>query len=111
MYFNQLASIRHNGKFPGQVPIKRGVRQRDISSPDYFSLYSEMVKQKIDGEEGVKINGINVNNLRFADDIVLMALSEKALQNLSDLINRKGEKFGMEIDFKTKCMVGSTLTD
>ena len=68
--------------------------------------------REIDGEEGVKINGINVNNLRFADDIVLMALSEKALQNLLDLINRKGEKFGMEINFKkTKCMVCSKLND
>ena len=112
MYFNQSASIKHNGKVSGQVPIKRGVRQGDSPSPDYFSLYSEMIMREIDGEEGVKINGINVNNLRLADDIVLMALSEKALQNLLDLINRKGEKFGMEINFKkTKCMVCSKLTD
>ena len=64
------------------------------------------------GEEGVKINGINVNNLRFADEIVWMAASEKALQNLLDLINRKGEKIGMEINCKnTKCMVFSKHTD
>ena len=79
MYFKHSALIRHKGKISGQVPIKRGVRQGDSPSPDYFSLYSEMIMQEIDGEEGLKINGINVNNLRFAVDIVLMAASEKAL--------------------------------
>ena len=38
MYFNQSASIRHNEKISGQVPIKRGVGQGDSPSPDYFSL-------------------------------------------------------------------------
>ena len=41
-----------------------------------------------------------------------MATSEKVLQNLLDLINRKGEKFGMEINCKkTKCMVFSKHTN
>ena len=110
-YFNQSASIRHNGKISGQVPIKRGVRQGDSTSPDYFSLF-EMIKREIDGEEGVKISGINVNNLRFADYNVLMNASEKRLQNLLDLINRKGETFGMETNCKKiKCMVFSKHTD
>ena len=61
MYFNQSASIKHNGKVSGQVPIKRGVRQGDSPSSDYFSLYSEMIMREIDGKEGAKINGINVD--------------------------------------------------
>ena len=62
MYINQSASIRHNEKSSGQVSIKRGVRQADSPSPDYFSLYSEMITTEIDGEKGVKINGIIINN-------------------------------------------------
>ena len=39
-------------------------------------------------QAGIKIAGRNINNLRYADDTMLMAESEKELKNLFD--NREG---------------------
>ena len=39
-------------------------------------------------QAGIKIAGRNINNLRYADDTILMAESEKELKNLFD--NREG---------------------
>ena len=36
-----------------------------------------------EAQAGIKIAGININNLRYADDITLMAESEEELKNLS----------------------------
>ena len=38
---------------------------------------------------GIKINGININNIRYADDTVLNAHSQKELQHLVGLIRLK----------------------
>ena len=49
-------------------------------SPDLFSLYSEVILRSIDTLEGVKIGGVNINNIRFADDTVLIAESEESTE-------------------------------
>ena len=36
--------------------------------------------------KGIKINGININNIRYADDTVLIADSVKELQHLVDKV-------------------------
>ena len=58
---------------------------------------------------GLTVGGTNINNLRYADDTVLHAESEKDLQNLIIAVNRAGEKFGVKVNpVKTKVMVIST---
>ena len=54
-------------------------------SPCLFNLYAEYIKINAGLEEaqaGIKIAGRNINNLRYADDITLMAESEKELKSL-----------------------------
>ena len=51
-------------------------------------------------ETGVTVNGQIINNVRFADDAVLLALSQEDLQRLVDIINGRCKKFGMEINVK-----------
>ena len=77
-----------------------GVRQGDGPFPDLFSVYSEKVMDGIKEETGVTVNGQIINNVRFADDAVLLALSQEDLQRLVDIINEKCKKFGMEINVK-----------
>ena len=77
-----------------------GVRQGDGPSPDLFSVYSEKVMDGIKEETGVKVNGQIINNVRFADDAVLLALSQEDLQRLVDIINERCKEFGMEINVK-----------
>ena len=42
-------------------------------SPDLFNIYSEMILRNLENYPGVKINGVNINNIRYADDTVLIA--------------------------------------
>ena len=63
--------------------IGKGVRQGYILSPCLFNLYAEYIMRNTGLEEaqtGIKIARRNINNLRYADDITLMAESEEELK-------------------------------
>ena len=54
-------------------------------SPCLLNLYAEYIMRNAGLEEaqaGIKIAGRNISNLRYADDITLMAESEKELMSL-----------------------------
>ena len=60
--------------------IGKGVHQGCILSPCLFNLYAEYIMRNAGLEEaqaGIKIAGRNINNLRYADDITLMAENEE----------------------------------
>ena len=60
--------------------ITKGVHQGCLLSPCLFNLYVEYIMWNVGldvAQAGIKIAGINVNNLRYADDATLMAESEK----------------------------------
>ncbi|GFO11392.1 endonuclease-reverse transcriptase [Plakobranchus ocellatus] len=86
LHWDQTASVRIEGELSDFKPIKRDVRQGCVMSPDLFNLYSEIILRNLDGISGLKINGENLNNLRYADDTVLIAESDKQLQKLLDTV-------------------------
>ena len=47
-------------------------------------------------QAGIKIAGRNINNLRYADDTILMAESEKELKNLLMKVKEESEKVGLK---------------
>ena len=72
--------------------IGKGGRQGCILSPCLFNLYAEYIMKNAGLEEvqgAIKIVGRNINNLRYVDDITLMAESEEELKSL--LMKVKGE--------------------
>ncbi|RUS84333.1 hypothetical protein EGW08_007927 [Elysia chlorotica] len=66
----------------------------------------EYIFREIDTVPGLKINGENINNLRYADDTVLLAESQNDLQNLVTIIEEHSGKYGLLMNVKkTKVMV------
>ena len=64
-----------------------------------------------EAQAGIKIAGWNINNLRYADDITLMAESEE-LKSLLMKVKDKGEKAGLKLNNqKTKIMVSGPQID
>jgi len=100
LYWAQSANIRVEGEVGESVKIKRGVRQGCVMSPDLFSLYTEYIMRKIEGMPGIKVGGNNINNLRYADDTVLIATSEENLQRILNVISEKSEEVGLKINTK-----------
>ena len=60
---------------------------------------------------GIKIAGRNINNLRYADDTILMAESEEQLKSLLMKVNEESEKVGLKLNIqKTKIMASGPIT-
>ena len=93
LYWQQQASVRIRQDMSDWVNIARGVRQGCVLSPTLFSLYTEMVMRKISHMDGLRIGGLNVNNIRYADDTAIVADSEEQLQNLITVIADESRKF------------------
>ena len=73
----------------------KGVHQGCILSPCLFNFYAEYIMRDPGLEEaqaGIKIAGRNNNNLRYADDITLMAESEEELKSLLMKVKEESEK-------------------
>ena len=103
VYVHQSVAVRFPKGLTNWVEIKRGVRQGCIVSPDLFNLHGESILRSLDGVPvGVSINGVIINNIRYADDIVSIATTEEGLQQLLDESNSNGESKGFSINHKKK---------
>ena len=59
----------------------------------------------------IKIDGRNINNLRYADDTTLMAENEKELKSLLMKMKEKSEKVGLKLNIqRTKITASSPIT-
>ena len=59
----------------------------------------------------IKIAGRTINNLRYADDTILMAASEEELKGLLMKVKEESEKVGLKLNIqKTKIMTSSPIT-
>ena len=82
LYAGQEATVRTGHGTTDWFQI--GVRQGCILSPCLFNLYAEYIMRNAGLEEaqaGIKIARKNINNLKYADNITLMAESEEELKS------------------------------
>ena len=64
-----------------------------------------------EAQAGIKIAGRNVNNLRYADDMTLMAEGEEELKSLLMKVKVEREKVGLKLNIqKMKIMASSPIT-
>ena len=62
-------------------------------------------------QAGIKIAGRNINNLRYADDTMLMAESEEELKSLLMKVKEEGEKVSLKLNIqKTKIKASGPIT-
>jgi Reverse transcriptase (RNA-dependent DNA polymerase) len=107
LYMNQKAVVKIQQEFSEEGEIGRGVRQGCCMSPLLFNIYAEaMMVEAMEGiEEGIKIGGKLLKDVRFADDQGMVAGSEFGLQKIMDGLNATALKYGMKINIKkTKVM-------
>ena len=73
-----------------------------------FSFYAENIIPNARLDEtlaGNKIDGRNINNLRYTDDTTLMAETEEELKSLLMKVKEESEKVGLKLNIqKTKIM-------
>ena len=81
--------------------------------PTYLT-YAEYITWNAGLDEtqaGIKIAGRNINDLRYADDITLMAESEEELKSLLMKVKEENEKVGLKLNIqKTKIMASGPIT-
>ena len=64
-----------------------------------------------EAQAGIKIDGRNINNLRYADDTTLMAESKEELKSLLMKVKEESEKVGLKLNIqKTKIMASVPIT-
>jgi len=64
-----------------------------------------------ESQAGIKTTQRNINNLRYADDTILMAESEEELKSLLMRVKEESEKAGLKLNFQeTKIMASSPIT-
>ena len=82
--------------------------------PCLFTLHADYIMQNVqpdDSQGGIKITRRNISNLRYADDITLMAGSKEELKSLLMRVKEQSEKAGLKLNIKkTNLMVCGPIT-
>ena len=113
LYAGQEATVRTRHGTTDWFQIRKGVRQGCILSPCLFNLYAEYITRSAgldEAQAGIKIARRNIDNLRYADDITLMAESEE-LKSLLMKGKEESRKIGLKLNIqKTKIMASGPIT-
>ena len=110
LYSKQLAAVRTTSYLSAWFHVKKGVWQGCNLSPCLFNILAEQVILKaLKGfPGGLRIDGRTISNLRYADDIVLLATSPEELQELVSRVERVAKAYNILINAtKTKVMTNN----
>ena len=114
MYASQEETVRTGHGTTDRFQIGKGLHQGCILSLCLFNLYAQCIIQNArlnEAQAGIKTARRNINNLRYADDITLMAESEEALKSLLMKVKEESEKVGLKLNIqKTKIMASAPIT-
>ena len=113
LYAGQEATVRTRHGTTDWFQIGKGVHQGCILSPCLFNFYAEYSMRNAgldEAQAGIKIARKNINNLRYADDITLMAESEE-LKSFLMKVKEESKKVGLKLNIqKTKIMASGPIT-
>ena len=114
LYAGWEATVRTGHGATDWFQIGKGVRQGCILSPCLSNLHAEHIMRNTGLEEakaGIKIAGRNINNLRYADDTILIAESKEELKSLLMKVKEESEKVVLKLNIqKMKIMASGPIT-
>ena len=114
LYTGQEATVKTGHGTTDWYQIGKGVRQGCILSPCLLNLHADYIMRNAELDEaqaGIKTAGRNINNLRYTDNITLMAESKEELKSLLMKVKEESEKVGLKLNIqKTKIMASSPIT-
>ena len=101
LYAGQEATVIIGHGTTDWFKIEKGVPQGCIFSPSLFNLHAEYIMWNArlgESQAGIKIVRRNINNLKYADDTMLMAKSEEELKGLLMKVKEESEKAGLKLN-------------
>ena len=110
LYAGQEATVRTGHGTTDCFQIGKGVCQGYIMSPCLFNLYAEYIMRNAgleEAQDGIKIAGRHINNLRYADDTTLVAESEEELKSLLMKVKEESEKVGLKLNIQNTKIIAS----
>ena len=114
LYAGQEATVRTGHGTTDWFQIGKGERQGCILSPCLFNFYAEYIMRNAGLEEaqaGIKIARRNINNVRYADDITVMAEREEGIKSRLMKVKEESELVGLKFNIqKTKIMASGPIT-
>ena len=114
LYAGQEATVRTRHGTMDWFQIRKGICQGCILSAYLFNFYAEYLMRNAglkESQAGIKIARRNINNLRYTDDINLMAESEEELKSLLMKVKEESENTGLKLNIqKPKIMTSIPIT-
>ena len=114
LYAGQEATVRTGHGTTDWLQIGKGAHQGCILSLCLVNLGSEYIMRSAgldEAQAGIKIARRNINNLRYADDTMLMAEREEELKSLLIKVKEESEKVGLKLNIqKTNIMASGPIT-
>jgi hypothetical protein len=117
LYAKAEGIVRLGREHTQQFPLRRGVRQGCPLSPLLFNACGEYIMRRVQEElqdrSGCIIGGQAIWNVRYADDIALIASSKEELEQQANALTHHSSVFGLNVNLlKTFTMtIGSYQTD
>ena len=99
LYAGHETTVRTGYGTTDWFQIGKGVCQGCILSPCLIKLHAEHIMRNAgldEAQAGIKIAWRHINNLRYADDTILMAESEEELKSFLMKVREESEKVGLK---------------
>ena len=99
LYVGQKATVRTGQGATDWFQIGKGIYRGYILSPCLFNLNAEYSMRNaglLEAQDGIKITGRNISNLRYADDTMLMVESKGELKSLLIKLKEESGKAGLK---------------
>ena len=103
LYAGQESTVRTGHGTTDWFQIGKEVCQGYMLSSCLFNLYAKYIMRNAgldESQAGINIARRNINNLRYADDTILMAESEEELKSLLMKVKEESEKVGLKLSIQ-----------